>query len=117
VFPDEATDSNVIRVVMPEELRKVYDNLKKEADGSVEIPNPLFAYKFQEGVEEAFKATFKVSEESSLEGSRLQSFALLILVLIRARRIGSWLVNNNSISPSQGLDRTITHGPKEGFDW
>jgi hypothetical protein len=33
VFPDEATDSNTVRVVMPEELRKVYDDLKKEADG------------------------------------------------------------------------------------
>lgn len=86
VFPDEATDSNVVRVVMPEELRKVYDGLKKEADGSVEIPNPLFAYKFPEGIEENGK-TFKVSEESSLEGSKLQSFAPLVLVLIRARRI------------------------------
>ncbi|KAE9365727.1 Di-copper centre-containing protein [Stipitochalara longipes BDJ] len=55
VFPDEATDSDVVRVVMPEELRKVYDNLKKETDGSVEIPNPLYAYKFQEGVKEIFK--------------------------------------------------------------
>lgn len=60
VFPDEATDSNVVRVVMPEELRKVYDGLKKEADGSVEIPNPLFAYKFPEGVEETAKKTFKI---------------------------------------------------------
>jgi hypothetical protein len=57
---------------MPKELKKVYDDLKQEADGSVEIPNPLFAYKFQKGVKEEFK----VSEESSLEDSRLQLFPL-----------------------------------------
>lgn len=45
VFPDEVTDSDVVRVVMPESLRKVYTNLK-EVDGSVEITNLLYAYKF-----------------------------------------------------------------------
>lgn len=56
VFPDEATDSNVVRVIMPEELRKAYKDLK-EADGSVEIPNPLYAYKFQRGAGEEFKVS------------------------------------------------------------
>ncbi|KAF7556599.1 hypothetical protein G7Z17_g1343 [Cylindrodendrum hubeiense] len=55
VFPDEATDSNVVRVVMPETLRKEDEGRKKEADGSVEIPNPLYSYKFQEGVGKDFK--------------------------------------------------------------
>ncbi len=65
---------------MPEALRKDPKvDLKKDADGSAEIPNPLFAYKFQEGVDEIFKAIYKerfeVSEESFLEDSILQNFA------------------------------------------
>ncbi|KAF4455889.1 tyrosinase precursor [Fusarium albosuccineum] len=55
VFPDEATDSDVARVVMPESLRKEYPDLNKGADGSVEIPNPLYSYDFQAGAGNDFK--------------------------------------------------------------
>jgi hypothetical protein len=119
VFPGEATDSDVVRVVMPEALRKDPNvHLEKEADGFVEIPNPLFAYKFQEGVDEIFKGIyekkFKVGEKSLLEDSGLQSFAPFIIVLIRARPVGRSIENNRSLSTSRRPDSTNTHGPKEG---
>jgi len=119
VFPNEATDSHVAQVFMPEALRKDPKvDLKKDADGFTEIPNPLFAYKFQEGVDEIFKDIYKqrfqVSEASFLEDSGLQSFAL-ILVLIRAHPLGRSLENNSSLSTSRRLDSTNTRSPKAGY--
>jgi hypothetical protein len=72
VFPDEATDSDSVQVFMPEDLRKVYDTLQKEEDGSVKIPNPLFAYKFPDKFPDGLKGnSFKVSIPSHLENPRL----------------------------------------------
>lgn len=47
VFPTEATKSRVTQVKMPDSLREEYKLTK--AGGSVEIPNPLYSYKFQPG--------------------------------------------------------------------
>ncbi|KAF7563483.1 hypothetical protein G7046_g620 [Stylonectria norvegica] len=54
VFPDEATKSDVVEVIMPESLRKFY-NLTKNDDGSVKIRNPLYAYEFQSTTPENVK--------------------------------------------------------------
>ncbi|KAI0396742.1 common central domain of tyrosinase-domain-containing protein [Xylariaceae sp. FL0594] len=46
ILPDEATDSDVVQVIMPESLRKEY-KLSKDSAGTVTLPNPLYTYKFQ----------------------------------------------------------------------
>lgn len=56
IFPDEATVSDKVQVLMPEKLRQFY-NKPKTADGKVTIDNPLFAYKFPEGIEPNIKVS------------------------------------------------------------
>ncbi|KAM5360882.1 hypothetical protein ACJZ2D_013449 [Fusarium nematophilum] len=56
VFPDEATESRVALVKMPESLRKEYEEYKDLEEGKpVEIPNPLYSYRFRPGTEENLK--------------------------------------------------------------
>ncbi|KAI8651642.1 Tyrosinase [Fusarium keratoplasticum] len=52
VFPAEASSSKVVQVKMPDSLRKEYNF---PAGKLVEIPNPLYSYKFQPGTQENIK--------------------------------------------------------------
>ncbi|ENH75899.1 Tyrosinase [Fusarium oxysporum f. sp. cubense race 1] len=55
VFPEEATNSDKARVIVPQSLLQEYPDLNKSADGSVEIHNPLFSYTFPSGIDTDFK--------------------------------------------------------------
>lgn len=54
VFPAEASSSKVVQVKMPDSLRKEYNF---PAGKLVEIPNPLYSYKFQPGTQENIKVS------------------------------------------------------------
>ncbi|KAF5719509.1 tyrosinase precursor [Fusarium globosum] len=54
-FPEEATESDKARVIVPQSLLQGYPDLNKSADGSVEIHNPLFSYTFPSGTDAVFK--------------------------------------------------------------
>ncbi|KAI3322315.1 common central domain of tyrosinase-domain-containing protein [Xylariaceae sp. AK1471] len=57
-FPSEATSSKTVQVIMPESLRKEYTDLKKAGE-TVEIPNPLYAFKFGADVVSDLKLSIK----------------------------------------------------------
>ncbi|GKU23060.1 unnamed protein product [Fusarium langsethiae] len=54
-FPEEATDSDKASVILPQSLLQEYPDLKRIADGFVEIHNPLYSYPFPSDVDNEFK--------------------------------------------------------------
>ena len=62
VFPVEA-NGKMVQVIMPEKMKQNYPDLR-EVDGSVEIPNPLFAYKFPDAVDSRFQVSEQTSQAS-----------------------------------------------------
>lgn len=57
VFPDEAIDSESVPVFMPKSMREAHPDLKPVGENLVEIPNPLYAYRFAEGTDENIKVS------------------------------------------------------------
>ncbi|KAF5689742.1 tyrosinase precursor [Fusarium circinatum] len=110
VFPEEATDSEKARVIIPNSLLQQYPDLKKGTDGFVEIHNPLYSYKFPSGIGETFhidglKTTTRYhSIGSTVERSATdQKIDLLSMLTPFTREV------NHELSPEVNLRERVVY--------